>query len=55
MTDGVVANWNKNVGEPVKRGGNSCGDETDKATSEFDLFSMGRFCISELKRARSSG
>lgn len=38
MTDGVVANWTKNVGDAVKSGEVLAEIETDKATMEFESF-----------------
>jgi pyruvate dehydrogenase E2 component (dihydrolipoamide acetyltransferase) len=38
MTEGVVATWNKNVGDPVKSGEVLAEIETDKATMEFESF-----------------
>ncbi|MCA6363168.1 MAG: pyruvate dehydrogenase complex dihydrolipoamide acetyltransferase [Bacteroidetes bacterium] len=41
MTDGVVASWNKKVGDTVKRGDLLAEIETDKATMEFESFYNG--------------
>lgn len=38
MTDGVVAKWNKKVGDSVKNGELLAEIETDKATMEFESF-----------------
>ena len=38
MTEGVVAAWNKKVGEEVKEGEILAEIETDKATMEFESF-----------------
>ncbi len=38
MTDGVVAKWNKKVGDKVKNGELLAEIETDKATMEFESF-----------------
>jgi pyruvate dehydrogenase E2 component (dihydrolipoamide acetyltransferase) len=38
MTEGVVATWNKNVGDTVKAGEVLAEIETDKATMEFESF-----------------
>ncbi len=38
MTEGVVATWNKNVGDAVKAGEVLAEIETDKATMEFESF-----------------
>ena len=41
MTDGVVASWNKKVGDTIKRGEILAEIETDKATMEFESFFNG--------------
>lgn len=41
MTDGVVAAWHKNVGDPVASGDLLAEIETDKATMEFESFQDG--------------
>jgi pyruvate dehydrogenase E2 component (dihydrolipoamide acetyltransferase) len=41
MTEGVVASWNKKVGDTVKRGEILAEIETDKATMEFESFFNG--------------
>ncbi len=41
MTDGIVASWNKKVGDTVKRGEILAEIETDKATMEFESFYNG--------------
>ena len=41
MTEGVVASWNKKVGDTVKRGDILAEIETDKATMEFESFFNG--------------
>jgi pyruvate dehydrogenase E2 component (dihydrolipoamide acetyltransferase) len=38
MTEGVVAAWNKKIGDPVKAGEILAEIETDKATMEFESF-----------------
>lgn len=38
MTEGVVASWNKKVGDPVQSGEILAEIETDKATMEFESF-----------------
>ncbi len=38
MTEGVVAAWNKNIGDDVKEGDILAEIETDKATMEFESF-----------------
>jgi pyruvate dehydrogenase E2 component (dihydrolipoamide acetyltransferase) len=42
MTEGVVASWLKNVGDPVKSGELLAEIETDKATMEFESFYDGK-------------
>jgi len=41
MTDGVVASWNKKVGDTVKKGDILAEIESDKATMEFESFYNG--------------
>lgn len=41
MTEGVVASWNKKVGDQVKKGEILAEIETDKATMEFESFHNG--------------
>jgi pyruvate dehydrogenase E2 component (dihydrolipoamide acetyltransferase) len=41
MTEGVVATWNKKVGDTVKEGEILAEIETDKATMEFESFYNG--------------
>ncbi len=41
MTEGVVSNWNKKVGDKVKSGEVLAEIETDKATMEFESFNDG--------------
>jgi pyruvate dehydrogenase E2 component (dihydrolipoamide acetyltransferase) len=38
MTEGVVATWNKKIGDSVKSGEILAEIETDKATMEFESF-----------------
>ena len=38
MTEGVVAEWHKNVGDQVESGEVLAEIETDKATMEFESF-----------------
>ena len=38
MTEGVIASWHKNVGDPVESGELLCEIETDKATMDFESF-----------------
>ncbi|MFT6718123.1 MAG: pyruvate dehydrogenase E2 component (dihydrolipoamide acetyltransferase), partial [Sphingobacteriales bacterium] len=41
MTDGVVAEWHKKVGDPVESGEVLAEIETDKATMDFESYSDG--------------
>ena len=41
MTEGVIASWNKNVGDTVKKGDVLADIETDKATLELDSYHNG--------------
>ena len=43
MTEGVVAEWNKKIGDEVKEGDILAEIETDKATMEFESFYDGSF------------
>ncbi len=41
MTEGVIASWQKNVGDPVKKGEVLADIETDKATMELESYKDG--------------
>lgn len=41
MTEGVIASWHKNVGDPVKKGEILAEIETDKATMELESYKNG--------------
>lgn len=41
MTEGVIAGWHKNVGDPVKKGEVLADIETDKATMELESYKDG--------------
>ncbi len=41
MTEGVIAGWHKNVGDPVKKGEVLADIETDKATMELESYKNG--------------
>ena len=45
MTEGVVAEWHKKVGDEVESGDLLAEIETDKATMEFESFQDGYFYI----------
>src|SRR6478736_3158297 len=42
MTEGVIAAWHKNVGDPVKKGEVLAEIETDKATMELESYKEGK-------------
>ena len=42
MTEGVIAAWHKNVGDPVKKGELLADIETDKATMELESYKEGK-------------
>jgi pyruvate dehydrogenase E2 component (dihydrolipoamide acetyltransferase) len=42
MTEGVIAGWNKNVGDDVKKGDVLAEIETDKATMELESYKNGK-------------
>jgi len=42
MTEGVIAAWHKNVGDPVKKGEILAEIETDKATMELESYKEGK-------------
>lgn len=42
MTEGVIAAWHKNVGDPVKKGEVLADIETDKATMELESYKEGK-------------
>jgi pyruvate dehydrogenase E2 component (dihydrolipoamide acetyltransferase) len=54
MTEGVVASWNKKVGDPVKRGELLAEIETDKATMEFESFFNGTLLHIGLEKGQSA-
>lgn len=54
MTDGVVASWNKKVGDSVKRGDLLAEIETDKATMEFESFFTGTLLYIGLEKGQSA-
>src|SRR6202042_1517962 len=41
MTEGVIADWHKKVGDPVKKGDLLADVETDKATMELESYKDG--------------
>src|SRR5580698_7252631 len=42
MTEGVIADWHKKVGDPVKKGDILADIETDKATMELESYKEGK-------------
>ncbi len=54
MTEGVVAKWNKKVGEKVKSGDVLAEIETDKATMEFESFYDGVLLYIGVKEKQSA-
>ncbi len=54
MTEGVVANWNKKVGDTVKRGEILAEIETDKATMEFESFFNGTLLYIGIEKGKGA-
>ncbi|HKO82471.1 MAG TPA: pyruvate dehydrogenase complex dihydrolipoamide acetyltransferase [Chitinophagaceae bacterium] len=50
MTDGVIAGWNKNVGDTVKKGEVLAEIETDKATMELESYKNGKLLYQGAKK-----
>ena len=50
MTDGVIAGWNKNVGDDVKKGDVLAEIETDKATMELESYKNGKLLFQGAKK-----
>ncbi len=50
MTEGVIAGWNKNVGDPVKKGEVLAEIETDKATMELESYKNGKLLYQGAKK-----
>ncbi len=50
MTEGVIAGWNKNVGDPVKKGDVLAEIETDKATMELESYKNGKLLYQGAKK-----
>lgn len=50
MTEGVIANWAKNVGDPVKKGDLLAEIETDKATMELESYKNGTLLYQGAKK-----
>src|SRR3954469_1354990 len=54
MTEGVVAKWHKNVGDPVKSGELVAEIETDKATMEFESYQEGVLLYRGVEEGKSA-
>ncbi len=50
MTEGVIAAWHKNVGDPVKKGDVLADIETDKATMELESYKQGNLLFQGAKQ-----
>lgn len=50
MTEGVIAGWNKNVGDAVKKGDVLAEIETDKATMELESYKNGTLLFQGAKK-----
>src|SRR3954471_1738586 len=50
MTEGVIAGWHKNVGDPVKKGDVLADIETDKATMELESYKEGKLLYQGAKQ-----
>jgi len=50
MTEGVIAGWNKNVGDTVKKGDILAEIETDKATMELESYKNGKLLYQGAKK-----
>lgn len=50
MTEGVIASWNKNVGDDVKKGDVLAEIETDKATMELESYKNGKLLYQGAKK-----
>ena len=54
MTEGVIASWQKNVGDDVKKGDILAEIETDKATMELESYKDGKLVIPGCKTGRKN-
>src|SRR5205085_7216424 len=50
MTEGVIASWQKNVGDDVKKGDILAEIETDKATMELESYKDGKLLFQGAKQ-----
>ena len=50
MTEGVIAGWNKKVGDTVKKGDVLAEIETDKATMELESYKNGKLLYQGAKK-----
>ena len=53
MTEGVIAGWNKKVGEAVKKGDVLAEIETDKATMELESYKNGKLLYQGAKKGET--
>ncbi len=53
MTEGVIAGWNKNVGDTVKKGDVLAEIETDKATMELESYKNGKLLYQGAKKGET--
>src|SRR5215217_5310436 len=53
MTEGVIAAWHKNVGDPVKKGEVLADIETDKATMELESYKNGKLLYQGAKQGEN--
>ena len=54
MTEGVIAAWQKNVGDTVKKGEVLAEIETDKATMDLESYKNGTLIIPGCKTRRKN-
>ncbi|HLW39294.1 MAG TPA: biotin/lipoyl-containing protein, partial [Brumimicrobium sp.] len=54
MTEGVVAEWHKNVGDTVESGELLAEIETDKATMEFESFYDGKLLYIGVEKGQAA-
>jgi pyruvate dehydrogenase E2 component (dihydrolipoamide acetyltransferase) len=52
MTEGIIAGWNKNVGDTVKKGDVLAEIETDKATMELESYKNGKLLFQGAKKGQ---
>src|ERR1700739_2854941 len=54
MTEGVVADWHKKIGDNVKSGDLLADIETDKATMEFESFQEGTLLYIGVEKGKAA-